>query len=74
MYFLPTIPVHLPYSDHPVRLQTPGINLVLDYSDNFKLFSVVHCEQLRKLPSVLILDIPPRVPEKADNLEPKIPW
>lgn len=38
---------------HPFKLHTPGINLVLDYCDNCKLFSVAYYKQLRKLQSVL---------------------
>lgn len=52
MPFLPTMSVYLLSNYHPFKLHTPGINLVLDYGDNFKLFSVVHYEQLRKLQSV----------------------
>ena len=57
---------------HPFKLHTPGINLVLDYCDNCKLFSVVYCKQLRKLQSILNTGVLQRVSEKADNLETKI--
>lgn len=73
MHFLLTKSIHLLFNYDCFKLHTPGINLVLDYCDNFKLFSVVHYEQLRKLQYVLNTWYSMRVSEKADNLETKIP-
>ena len=53
LHVFSTMSVHLLTNYHPFKLHTPGINLVLDYCDNCKLFSVAYYKQLRKLQSVL---------------------